>query len=66
MALLNLVYREQLFPRRVYALAFDALLAGIGERSACRERSLKERPRLQGFRGAMGPNIRLGLTVRES
>ena len=27
MALLNLVYRDQLFPRRVYALAFDALLA---------------------------------------
>jgi hypothetical protein len=36
MALLNLVYREQLFPRRVYSLAFDALLAGIGERPACR------------------------------
>jgi hypothetical protein len=36
MALLNLVYREQLFPRRVYARAFDALLAAIGERPACR------------------------------
>ncbi|QDM25245.1 IS21 family transposase [Tardiphaga sp. vice304] len=36
MALLNLVYRDQLFPRRVYARAFDALLAGIGERPACR------------------------------
>jgi hypothetical protein len=36
MALLNLVYRDQLFPRRAYALAFDALLAGIGERPACR------------------------------
>ena len=36
MALLNLVYREQLFPRRAYALAFDALLARIGERPACR------------------------------
>jgi hypothetical protein len=36
MALLNLVYRDQLFPRRVYALAFDALLAGLGERPACR------------------------------
>jgi alkylhydroperoxidase family enzyme len=36
MALLNLVYRAQLFPRRAYALAFDALLAGLGERSACR------------------------------
>jgi hypothetical protein len=36
MALLNLVYRDQLFPRRAYALAFDALLAGLGERSACR------------------------------
>jgi hypothetical protein len=36
MALLNLVYRDQLFPRRVYAQAFDALLAGLGERPACR------------------------------
>src|ERR1700681_1527097 len=36
MALLNLVYRDQLFPRRAYALAFDALLAGIGESPACR------------------------------
>ena len=36
MALLNLVYRAQLFPRRAYALAFDALLTGLGERSACR------------------------------
>src|SRR5271169_3035824 len=36
MALLNLVYRDQLFPRRAFALAFDALLAGLGERPACR------------------------------
>ena len=36
MALLNLVYREQLFPRRAFALAFEALLAGLGERPACR------------------------------
>jgi hypothetical protein len=36
MALLNLVYRDQLFPRRAYALALDALLAGLGERPACR------------------------------
>lgn len=36
MALLNLVYRDQLFPRRAYALAFDALLLGVGERHACR------------------------------
>src|ERR1019366_1296803 len=36
MALLNLVYRDQLFPRRDYALAFDALLAGVGEKQACR------------------------------
>jgi DNA replication protein DnaC len=36
MALLNLVYRDQLFPRRAYALAFDALRAGLGERPACR------------------------------
>jgi hypothetical protein len=31
MALLNLVYREQLFPRRAYQRAFEAMLAGDGE-----------------------------------
>src|SRR5438105_11849887 len=36
MALLNLVYREQLFPRRAYQRAFEALLAGSGEKQACR------------------------------
>ncbi len=36
MALLNLVYREQLFPRRAYARAFEALLAKEGEKRACR------------------------------
>jgi hypothetical protein len=36
MALLNLVYREQLFPRRSFQRAFEALLAGDGEKQACR------------------------------
>jgi hypothetical protein len=36
MALLNLVYREQLFPRRAYQRAFEALLAGDSEKTACR------------------------------
>ena len=36
MALLNLVYREQLFPRRTYQRAFDALLTASGEKRACR------------------------------
>jgi hypothetical protein len=36
MALLNLVYRDQLFPRRAYALAFDKLLAERGDKHACR------------------------------
>jgi hypothetical protein len=36
MALLNLVYREQLFPRRAYRRAFEALLAADGEKRACR------------------------------
>ena len=36
MALLNLVYRDQLFPRRAFALTFEALLAAEGERPACR------------------------------
>ena len=36
MALLNLVYRDQLFPRIAYERAFEALLAGTGEKPACR------------------------------
>jgi len=36
MALLNLVYRDQLFPRRAYRRAFEALLARNGEKRACR------------------------------
>lgn len=36
MALLNLVYREQLFPRRAYRRAFEALLVHHGEKQACR------------------------------
>ena len=36
MALLNLVYRDQLFPRAAYARAFEALLAGVGEKRWCR------------------------------
>ena len=36
MALLNLVYREQLFPRRAYQRAFEALLTSDGEKRACR------------------------------
>ncbi|MBV8913812.1 MAG: IS21 family transposase [Acetobacteraceae bacterium] len=36
MALLNLVYREQLFPRPAYQRAFEALLEGAGEKRACR------------------------------
>jgi hypothetical protein len=36
MALPSLVYREQLFPRRAYRRAFEALLAGEGEKPACR------------------------------
>ncbi len=36
MALLNLVYREQLFPRPAYARVFEVLLAAQDERSACR------------------------------
>ena len=36
MALLNLVYRDQLFPRQAYVRAFEALLTQEGERRACR------------------------------
>ena len=36
MALLNLAYRAQLFPREAYRLTFDRLLEGMAERPACR------------------------------
>jgi hypothetical protein len=36
MALLNLIYRDQLFPRCAYARAFDKLLAERGDKHACR------------------------------
>ena len=36
MALLNLVYRDQLFPRQAYRLTFDRLLEKAPETSACR------------------------------
>lgn len=36
MALLGLVYRDQLFPREAYRQAFEALLAAGPERDACR------------------------------
>jgi transposase InsO family protein len=36
MALLNLVYRDQLFPRPAYKRALEVLLANKGERIACR------------------------------
>lgn len=36
MALLNLVYRDQLFPRPAYARAFDALREQCEERRACK------------------------------
>lgn len=36
MALLNLVYRDRLFPREAYRRTFDALLERLPERQACR------------------------------
>jgi hypothetical protein len=36
MALLNLVYRDQIFPRQAYARAFDALLEQENAKRACR------------------------------
>jgi transposase InsO family protein len=36
MALLGLVYRDRLFPRPAYARAFEAMLAGMPARLACR------------------------------
>lgn len=36
MALLNLVYRDQLFPREVYRRTFDVLLERLPDKKACR------------------------------
>jgi hypothetical protein len=36
MALLNLVYRDQLFPRDAYRKTFDRLLENLPEKSACK------------------------------
>jgi len=36
MALLNLVYRAQLFPREAYRLTFDRLIEDMPEKAACR------------------------------
>ncbi len=36
MALLNLVYRDQLFPREAYRRTFEALVEALPERQACR------------------------------
>jgi hypothetical protein len=36
LALLNLVYRDQLFPRDAYRRTFDRLLEKLPEKSACR------------------------------
>jgi len=36
MALLSLVYRDQLFPRQIYRRTFDVLLERLPERQACR------------------------------
>lgn len=36
MALLNLVYRDQVFPHQAYRLTFEALLEALPDRQACR------------------------------
>ena len=36
MALLNLVYRDQLFPREAYRRMFDRLIDRLADRMACR------------------------------
>ena len=36
MALMGLVYRDQLFPRQAYARAFEAMMASLPARAACR------------------------------
>jgi hypothetical protein len=53
MALLNLVYREQLFPRRPYQRAFEALLTADAEKRACRGQAGLGRPRRPGRQGGL-------------
>jgi hypothetical protein len=56
MPLLNLVYRDQLFPRRAFALAFEALLAASGERPACRAMVAFSRSRMNALARPNSPS----------
>ena len=65
MALLNLVYRDQLFPRRAYARVFEALCAKVGDKGACKIRSSRWRWRTIGpvrpsWRGSSTPSLKEG------
>ena len=44
MALMGLVYRDQLFPRQAYARAFEAMRANLPARAACRTMVGSARP----------------------
>jgi hypothetical protein len=67
MALLNLVYRDQLFPRRAYARAFERLLAERGDKHACRTMGgpARARPRAH-MRGRARRRYRHGSRHRQA
>ena len=53
----NLVYRDQLFPRRAFALAFEALLAGLSEEPMSHDgRPSRARSRAR-LRGGASPRV---------
>ena len=58
MALRNLTYRDQLFPRTAYRRTFDALLDALDERQACRRMvGLLALAHDQGCEAALGEHL---------
>jgi hypothetical protein len=63
MALTNLVYRDQLFPRPAYARGFEAFHQSVSDKRACKLRHnwrKRERGNRQPLNRAMGRSIQQG------
>ena len=67
MALLNLVYRDALFPRAAYRLAWEKLLADGDPRSACKSMvSLLALAHERGCEAELAAALTEQMTVREA
>jgi hypothetical protein len=66
MALLSLVYRDQLFPRQAYRRTFEALLARLPERQACRTMvDLLALAHERGCEGELADRLSAALAARQ-